>query len=418
MSADDQLINDSVNSFYDDYVVVSADQAVSRGFLDGIQHLIRFAGESSNVAQAARVVALGGVANRLGRLDLLNRSRSMYGTLLGSFQTALLGPRTRNTMESLMTATLLGIYEVISDVDAQGQHAAHIEGVAALLNSESSVFKCNATAHKIQFHNSLHINGTLSDIQCSSIICKPDSNPAVLNLDHIFNAFSFSFHRANALLKDSSYVCMDELRKLRDNVVLLDKECCKWVADQTGEWMPMTIGSITVEQVCASKATNCWPGPVNTYFDLYVASIWNTYRKIHLMVLDIIFKCSERLGAACLQSKLDAQRIAEAIAASVPFHLMEDAQEYVNNVQTGSEVASPGRPVGGLLMLYPLHVAAECTAVSQELRHFMKDQLRWIGKVMGIGQASLLSNPSNHLSWDYIAEGHLLVWAGMLIRPT
>lgn len=112
MSADDQLVNDSVNSFYDDYVVVSANPAVSRGFLDGIQHLIRFAGESSDVAQAARVVALGGVANRLGRLDLLNRSRSMYGTLLRSFQKTLLDPRTSNTMESLMIATLLGIYEV------------------------------------------------------------------------------------------------------------------------------------------------------------------------------------------------------------------------------------------------------------------------------------------------------------------
>lgn len=112
------------------------------------------------------------------------------------------------------------------------------------------------------------------------------------------------------------------------------------------------------------------------------------------MVLDIILKCSQRLGVTCVQPQLDAQRIAEAIAASVPFHLMADAQEYVHLVQTGLKEASPGRPVGGLLMLYPLHVAAECTAVSQELRHFMKRQLKWIGKVMGIGQARLLSNAS------------------------
>jgi hypothetical protein len=107
-----QLERIAIATFFDDYAVVSADHTVSRGFLDGLKLLIQNAGESSDITQAMRIVALAGAANRTGHMSLLHRSRLIYGQLLGSLHRTFPGLLKHSTMESLMTIALLGIYEV------------------------------------------------------------------------------------------------------------------------------------------------------------------------------------------------------------------------------------------------------------------------------------------------------------------
>jgi hypothetical protein len=112
------------------------------------------------------------------------------------------------------------------------------------------------------------------------------------------------------------------------------------------------------------------------------------------MVLDVKFRCLLRLGSAHDQSQgqMDAERVAEEMAASVPYHLTTDLQVYLQQIRAGLQHTVPGRPIGGLLMIHPLHVAANCTAVSRPLRDYMRSRLAWIGKMMGIGQANVITN--------------------------
>lgn len=114
------------------------------------------------------------------------------------------------------------------------------------------------------------------------------------------------------------------------------------------------------------------------------------------MTLDIIIRCSKRLQGSDiqLQEQKKADKLTEEIAASIPYHLTDDLQVYVQELQTGSGIMIPGRPVGGLLLLHPLYVAARLSIVSPQLRDYMSGCLAWIGKNMGIGQATLLSNAS------------------------
>jgi hypothetical protein len=109
---DRQIASMATTSFFDDYVVRSADRNVSRGFLDGLKPLVQHAGESSEIGGAMRIVAIAGAANRYGRADLLYKTKLKYGQLLQSFRRALLHAEPGRTMEWLMTAALLGIYEV------------------------------------------------------------------------------------------------------------------------------------------------------------------------------------------------------------------------------------------------------------------------------------------------------------------
>jgi hypothetical protein len=100
-------------NFYKDYVVISHDRSVSRGFLDGLETLINHTGNMSDLAQAAKIVSLATTGNKLCRMDLVHYTKQLYGDLLGSFHSNLLRSTSLNTVEALMTAVLLGIYEVV-----------------------------------------------------------------------------------------------------------------------------------------------------------------------------------------------------------------------------------------------------------------------------------------------------------------
>ncbi len=123
--------------------------------------------------------------------------------------------------------------------------------------------------------------------------------------------------------------------------------------------------------------------------------MWNTYRKTHVKMLDVGYRArlwlNDKDGAQSLQDQ--AQVLAEALISSIPFHLCSDLSTYLlpnNDV----EAIHPGKPVGGLLLLYPLWVMATSPILSAEIRRRLRECLAWIGRNMGIGQASLLANVS------------------------
>ena len=98
--------------FFRDYCIESSNRSLSRGFLDGIKSLIACTGESSDVARAAKTVALAGLGKRTKRAELMKRAEELYAQILLSFRTTLSHSYQSNTTETLMTAVLLGLYEV------------------------------------------------------------------------------------------------------------------------------------------------------------------------------------------------------------------------------------------------------------------------------------------------------------------
>ena len=82
----------------------------------------------------------------------------------------------------------------------------------------------------------------------------------------------------------------------------------------------------------------------------------------------------------CSEPQIKAQQLADGIAASIPYHLVDDVNTYVEGIHNDRETRYNGKPVGGLLMLHPLWVVANASAVSEELRTYMRKQLAWIGK--------------------------------------
>lgn len=101
-----------LTAFFQHFTDVSRDTTVSRGYLDGLEDLVRRAEPDALVLQACKVMALACLGSRLKMLDLLDQARSLHIQLLHSFSKSLLELSAHDVMESLVTAVLLGLYEV------------------------------------------------------------------------------------------------------------------------------------------------------------------------------------------------------------------------------------------------------------------------------------------------------------------
>ena len=138
-----------------------------------------------------------------------------------------------------------------------------------------------------------------------------------------------------------------------------------------------------------------WPGKVDMYFDLYVAGVWNICRTARVLLIDLILKLSKMLQDDNNHSieHQDALRLVEDIVSSIPFHLAEDLQVFLRDMECKNTVAmmKPGRPVGGLLLMHPIYVASKLSIVPLQLQEYTRECLEWITLYMGIGQASLLA---------------------------
>lgn len=102
----------ALEGFFHDYCLVPENRILSRGYLEGLQRLITKAKPNSNVLQAAKVVAFANLGSRFGIPNLVQKARTMYSEMLRSFQVMISHASASNTAELLMTAVLLGLYEV------------------------------------------------------------------------------------------------------------------------------------------------------------------------------------------------------------------------------------------------------------------------------------------------------------------
>lgn len=164
----------------------------------------------------------------------------------------------------------------------------------------------------------------------------------------------------------------------------------------------------------------------------------NTYRKTYLMLLDILISLStdkwhtsdryyDKMGATGAYHNQRYNRV-----DSIPPHNVHD---YEQMIRSSNGSPHTGRAVGGLLLLHPLFVLATCSIVPSPIHTYVTKCLAWIGENMGIGQAKLMSKvipPPSILPFKYLtlsslqgytslpfqemAEGHVLIWAGMLLH--
>ncbi|RBA22305.1 hypothetical protein FPRO05_00652 [Fusarium proliferatum] len=268
-----------------------------------------------------------------------------------------------------------------------------------------------------------HRNGT-------GILCPPLDDTYRRSLDDIIIKMSPLTSRAEKLLSDPSPPVL-ELLELQKDLLAIDDEITYWAYDRPPSWNPEVVGEVWMDPAVSEEATFNFAGPVEKYFDIYVATAWNSWRSIHVIYLDHLIHIANSLGQYELvplyKERID--ELAAGIKASIPFHLCHDVETYIHQANAGTPLVHSDRLVGGFLLLHPMYALARCTIVDDSTRKYMSKTLRWVGDEMGIRHATILANglqpdmqgpsamQSSQISFIDALDGHFLITASMMLEP-
>ena len=232
----------------------------------------------------------------------------------------------------------------------------------------------------------------------------PYLSNASQSLDNLLLAFGPIWREADAFLGNPS-AKSDDLHQLKREAITLDQAFAKWQETQVEDFNPWIVGHVSQVQAGSKLGVGYWPGRVDTYFDLYVAAVWNISRTARVLLINVILKLSGILNdnQDHTREHQDVLRLVEDIVSSIPFHLAEDLHVFLREMghvavgkadiekKNAAAILNPGRPVGGLLLMHPIYVASKLSIVPQQMREYMSECLEWIAEHMGIGQASLFA---------------------------
>ncbi|KAI9932179.1 hypothetical protein MW887_009689 [Aspergillus wentii] len=133
----------------------------------------------------------------------------------------------------------------------------------------------------------------------------------------------------------------------------------------------------------------------HSYRDFRVSNVWNQYRCARILNCEIILNCLGKLSSKSatgwsteLKShmsslRVTARQMAIDICATIPFHFGAGAP----NDSEESFVPDNESYIGGLVIQWPLFIAAASEAKNHPLRKWVIGCLKAIGHTMGINQA-------------------------------
>ncbi|KAL4819964.1 hypothetical protein BDW67DRAFT_154393 [Aspergillus spinulosporus] len=386
----DGLIEElALRAFFHDYCVVPVNTALSQGFLGGLEPMVHRLGLQSPVANACKAVAFASHGLKLSRPFLTKKGETLYHELLGSVARSIQNHALAASPEILVIAILLGLYEMIMAGESNpGHHNAHAGGMAAILQIENSplgLLQAARSGHPLVLNRMVQNNG---------MFISPSPGGGGQSLDTLLMKIGSLWQTSKTLLSNPQVpLLFDELYALREEATALNRDFILWQKAQSDNFRPTTIGYVSPTPNQLSLSVGSWPGQVDTYVDLYVAGVWNVSRVARCFLINLIVRLSNILDATSdyRQYHQDVRQLVGDIFASIPYHLTEDLGAFLAHRETNPEIANPGRPVGGLILLHPVYIASQLPVVPPEMQEYMRKCLAWIGKHMGIGQADLLA---------------------------
>ncbi|PON27729.1 hypothetical protein TGAM01_v203496 [Trichoderma gamsii] len=337
---DEALERLALDIFLTEFTTKAADRQASRGFLDGIQPLLKSDNPQSSLVCSAKTVALASIGIRLKRKSLIRKTERQYGDLLGNLHQSLYAETRCVSIETLYTAILLGLYEIIiSRNKSPMQYMTHVKGVCAILLSPRSPFR-------LEYGRIMFQPSSLLMSEDDIVAYWPLDDSYVQNLNATLHKFQDFSHRAELyLMKETAH--MEESKLLQREALVLDEEFSHWGESITDHpsYARVTVASLDESAAAQSGCDYCHSGPVDTYSDHYIAAIWNTYRKSHIVLLDIMAHLERHISKEETSLKLQGrvEKFVADIIASIPYHLAYDVDEYLKCIHSQRSDIAPNR---------------------------------------------------------------------------
>lgn len=409
--------------------MVPGQKGKNAGHLDYLLPLLNSQTRPDSAFQLAySAVALAAMGNRFkgDSTDLVELSYMQHSRALVAIHRALRDPAESKHDGTLATVLLLSLFEKITAAKEVGLLAwrTHIEGAMHLVRSrgremvqnKDSVLLFNAVRLQI-------IARTLSS-GTSSVMGVNWWLPESVAADSIgarYQRFALEVSdlraevtRLMATLSRNDQgleLMLEMLRKVQD----LDLQMANFLHGLPAEYQVTPLywenervfGGGDGDQV---RHAPVYPGRVDAYSDLIVASIWNATRATRIILMSLLIRVAAWIcSPADFRSTPEyatAVRTCKAniadIISSVPFMLSMHHREDANQQRPAGAGASAqsgfacgtdeqSKMLGGLMVAWPLSTVRTCDYTMDEQREWAIGRLNFIASELGIKYASSLA---------------------------
>jgi hypothetical protein len=400
--------------FVSNFVLIPR-QGTSRGYMEFLPQLLGAESDYKHFTYAFNACSLASFNNRVGSgADFASEALGQYTKALASTHEALKDPVLALKDSTLASVLLLGLFENMTARQLGTMSwGSHIEGAIQLVKARGrKQLKTKAglqlfIAVRTQMIISLITSGKAPVMGTEWWVSEGSYMDAYgaksQRLSLRMSELRAEVNRLMATLTrtpENIELMLEALRKCQT----LDQECVNWFKSLPDEYQPKTVtwedyvpnGDYTKAEV--------YPGRVDVYSDLMVASIHNMARCSRLLLASLTVRC-----AAWVCSPVDYRTTPEYataakicvdtitdIIASVPFqlgwfssrkHLLDRAN--LSTFVCGHDDAPKGLP--GYLLTYPLTCIAGQDYTTDSQRAWARGRLLFIANQLGVRYASMLT---------------------------
>lgn len=403
------------------FIMVPGQRGKNSGHLDYLLPLLNSQTRPDSAFQLAySACALAAMGNRFkgDSTDLVELSFMQHSRALVAIAKALHDPVESKHDGTLATVLLLSLFEKITAAKEVGLLAwrTHIEGAMHLVRSrgremvqnKDSVLLFNAVRLQI-------IARTLSS-GTSSVMGVNWWLPESVAADSIgarYQRFALEVTdlraevtRLMATLARNDQgleLMLEMLRKVQD----LDLQMANFLQGLPAEYqvMPLYWEDKVLEEDGQVRHAPVYPGRVDAYSDLIVASIWNATRATRIILMSLLirvaawvcspadFRSTPEYATAVRTCKANIADIISSVPYMLSMHHQKDVQQPSAPAPSGFACGTDeqSKMLGGLMVAWPLSTVRTCDFTMDTQREWAIGRLNFIASELGIKYASSLA---------------------------
>lgn len=402
------------------FIMVPGQRGRNSGHLDYLLPLLKAESKPDSPFQLAySACALAAMGNRLkaDSMDLMELSFIQHSRALAAVNKALRDPASSRDDGTLATVLLLSLFEKITAAKEVGLMAwrTHIEGAVhlvrsrgqAMVQSRNSVLLFNAV--RMQIIARTLSSGTSTGMGVNwwlpESVAADSINARCQRFSLETSDLRAEVTRLMAVLPRNDHgldIMLEMLRKVRD----VDQRVGSWLKGLTAESQPRPL--YWEDKVFAAddevKNAAVYPGRVDVYDDLMIATTWNSSRSTRIILMSLLIRvtawiCSPadyRLSPEYATALQVSQACIADILSSVPY-MLRTQQTQTHPVGSSAQGAfacgddEQSKMLGGLMVAWPLGTVTTNDYSTDEQRAWAVGRLNFIANELGIKYTSSLA---------------------------
>lgn len=373
----------------------------AKGNLDFLIPLVCASSRETSLVLALNAVALVALANQPNSRKLLPLADSQYVTALNQVNNDLQDASKAKENATLAAVFLLSFYEQISShpMSLSGWQS-HINGAVALVKARGksqldtkigrSLFDAVRTHMTVEcISRSKDVKEGIDWWTSFASEDKVQHEVSVLNLKVAdLRAETHKICTLEGHTTDNIEKVLNHMRKAEQ----IEKEYVAWYANLTEEWTPKLAAWIDDVAERNLESTACYPGRVDVYGELWMATTHNIVRASRLFILTTILRCTAwitaeldyKLTPEYVEVSRQASVLIEDIVSSIPFFFgwkSPDTELPLSEnsyFPCGNDSKISGKGVTGVWAIWPVFAAAASDFATSSQRLWLRGRLKYI----------------------------------------